>query len=70
MKRISMLQEDNMGLSPLNEAKVLQSLDHPNIIKYYETFVHNSKLCIVMEYADNGNSYIALARVFTNNLFI
>ena len=54
MKRISLMQEESKFHSPLNEAKLLQSLDHPNIIKYYETFIHNDKLCIVMEYADNG----------------
>jgi NIMA (never in mitosis gene a)-related kinase len=40
----------------MNEAKVLESLDHPNIIKYFETFIYNHKLCIIMEYADNGKN--------------
>lgn len=35
-------------------------LDHPNIIKYYETFIYNHKLCIIMEYADNGKKLYAL----------
>ena len=37
-----------------NEVKVLQSLDHPNIIKYYGFFIEKEKYCILMEYAENG----------------
>ena len=35
-----------------NEVRVLASLNHPNIVKYYETFVEEKtgKLQIVMEY--------------------
>lgn len=49
-------------VDPLNEVKLLRSLDHPNIISHYDSFTHNNKLCIVMEYAENGikslyNSY-------------
>lgn len=37
-----------------NEVRVLASLNHPNIVKYYETFVDGSsgKLQIVMEFCE------------------
>jgi NIMA (never in mitosis gene a)-related kinase 1/4/5 len=38
-----------------NEIKILQTLDHPNIIKYYESFVYKNHLCIVTEYAESGD---------------
>jgi len=41
----------------LNEVCLLQQLDHPNIIKYHEYFKDVSKICIVMEYADNGDLF-------------
>jgi len=39
-------------LSALNEVKVLSILNHPNIIKYYENFLEEAALMIVMEYAE------------------
>ena len=39
----------------LIEATILQKLDHPNIIKFKETFTMKKpklSLCIVMEYCD------------------
>ena len=41
-------------VDPQNEVNVLKSLNHPNIVRYYDSFIHNSKLCILMEYAENG----------------
>ena len=38
------------------EAKILEKLDHPNIIRFIETFIMKSpkkSLCIVMDYADS-----------------
>lgn len=35
----------------LNEVKVLSMLSHPNIIQYYENFLEDKALMIVMEYA-------------------
>ena len=43
----------------LQEAKVLQSLSHPNIVTCHESFVddHDSKLYIVMDWAQEGDLY-------------
>lgn len=38
----------------LNEVKVLSMLHHPNIIQYYENFLEDKALMIVMEYAQGG----------------
>ncbi|XP_013380324.1 serine/threonine-protein kinase Nek8 isoform X2 [Lingula anatina] len=43
--------------SALNEVKVLSMLDHPNIIEYYENFLEDKALMIVMEYAQGGTLY-------------
>lgn len=40
----------------LIEAKILERLNHPNIIRFNEVYkTKKGKLCIVMEYADGGD---------------
>ena len=40
----------------VQEVKILESLNQPNIIKFIEVYKTTSgKLCIVMEYADGGD---------------
>ena len=40
----------------LKEAKILEALKHPNIVKFKEVYkTKKGKLCIVMEYADGGD---------------
>ncbi|CAL5985694.1 Kinase [Hexamita inflata] len=39
----------------LNEIRILASIYHPNILSFYETFVQDGKLHIVLEYADGGD---------------
>ena len=41
----------------LNEVKVLSMLDHPNIIEYYENFLEDKALMIVMEYAEGRSTH-------------
>lgn len=37
----------------LREAKILEVLNHPNIVKFHEVYkTKKGKLCIVMDYAD------------------
>nr|XP_053632557.1 serine/threonine-protein kinase Nek8-like [Cherax quadricarinatus] len=40
-----------------NEVRVLSMLQHPNIIEYYENYLENNTMMIVMEYAPGGNLY-------------
>ncbi|ESO08767.1 hypothetical protein HELRODRAFT_129966, partial [Helobdella robusta] len=44
-------------LAALNEVIVLSMLDHPNIIQYYENFLEDKALMIVMEYAEGGTLF-------------
>lgn len=37
---------------------ILKTLYHPNIIRYHNSFEHKSRLWIVMEYADAGDSIL------------
>jgi NIMA (never in mitosis gene a)-related kinase len=40
----------------LKEAKILEYLRHPNIVKFKEVYkTKKGKLCIVMEFADGGD---------------
>ena len=40
----------------LQEARIIEHLQHPNIVKFIETFkTKKGKLCIVMDFADGGD---------------
>lgn len=39
----------------LKEAQILRKVRHPNIIKYYTSFVEDEHLYIIMEYAEGGD---------------
>jgi NIMA (never in mitosis gene a)-related kinase len=40
----------------LKEAKILEVLNHPNIVRFKEVYkTKKGKLCIVMDYADGGD---------------
>lgn len=42
-------------LDAKKEVDVLHALNHPNIVRYIESFQENGRLYIVMEYADGGD---------------
>lgn len=39
----------------VNEIRLLASIRHENICRYHEAFVDGNYLCIVMEFAPNGD---------------
>ena len=42
----------------IKEAKILEALKHPNIIRFREVYkTKKGKLCICMDYADGNNRY-------------
>lgn len=43
----------------LNEVRILASIDHPSVIAFKAAFIDepSSSLCLVMEYADNGDMF-------------
>lgn len=44
----------------LKEAKILEALRHPNIVKFREVYkTKKGKLCIVMDYADGNTGFCA-----------
>lgn len=45
----------------LYEVELLKSFSHPNIVAYHEAHLANTRLCIVMEYADAGDLAAAVA---------
>jgi len=57
MKVIDMSRmSENERKETLQEAKIIEHLQHPNIVKFIETFkTKKGKLCIVMDFADGGD---------------
>ena len=54
---------ENDKLSTLREAKILEVLNHPNIIRFKEVYkTKQGQLCIVMDYAD-GKSVLRKADI-------
>ena len=56
--RIDFLSEKERS-NAINEVRILASIRDPNVISYKEVFVDKNynSLCIVMEYANNGDLY-------------
>jgi calcium-dependent protein kinase len=39
------------------EVDIISKLDHPNIVKYYETYVDDKYIYLVMEYIGGGELF-------------
>ena len=48
--------EEGDQKAALTEAKVMEKLNHPNIVTFFDVYkTRKKKLCIVMEFADGGD---------------
>lgn len=60
LKKVKLLNlSEKEKENALNEVRILASINHPNVIAYKEAFLDepSSSLCIIMEFADNGDAY-------------
>ncbi|EAY12790.1 AGC family protein kinase [Trichomonas vaginalis G3] len=48
-------QNETIQEASLRESNLLSELDHPNIIRFYDSFLEGDVLCTVMEYAAGGD---------------
>lgn len=52
---------DNEKRETIKEAKILEALIHPNIVKFREVYrTRRGKLCIVMDFADGISSVLCV----------
>lgn len=60
LKKVKLLSlSEKEKENALNEVRILASIDHPNVISFRDAFIDepSSSLCLVMEYADNGDVF-------------
>jgi len=68
MKQVDMANMGERGRTDAEgEVKVLSKLKHPYIVRYWESFVHEDKLCIIMDYCDGGNLFRYIEKQKKNN---
>lgn len=56
MKQISLeSMTPREQLDAINEVKIMAALNHPNVVRYYDSFLEGNQLQIIMEYCDAGD---------------
>eukprot|EP00193_Tetraselmis_chui_P021232 CAMPEP_0177773726 /NCGR_PEP_ID=MMETSP0491_2-20121128/13038_1 /TAXON_ID=63592 /ORGANISM="Tetraselmis chuii, Strain PLY429" /LENGTH=767 /DNA_ID=CAMNT_0019291879 /DNA_START=91 /DNA_END=2394 /DNA_ORIENTATION=+ len=56
MKRIPMSKKDDAD-GAMREAHLLSTLNHPNVLGYHESFLHDGSLCIVTHFCEEGDLF-------------
>ena len=70
LKRISVdMMDEKAREKCLKEVRLLQSLDHPNIIRYLDSFIDDKDLIIVVEWAAAGDLKRQLRKVSNPQVF-
>merc|ERR1719162_1646284 len=52
----------------LKEVRLLQSLDHPNIVKLKDSFIDNNELLIIVEWAEKGDLKWLIRRALSRDV--
>ena len=60
---IKAIPKSNTSISAfINEIRILSSLDHPNIVKYFGHYQSDNYLYVVMEYCEGEELFQKLSR--------
>ena len=62
LKELDLPAEQGEASAVLQEVHILASLEHPFIVRYYDSFVEVRRLFLVMEYAPNGSLHTVLTQ--------
>lgn len=63
LKKVSLLMNDEKNLiRTLNERKILEKVNHDNIVKLYYAFQDFNKVYLILEYLDGGELFYHLAQ--------
>ena len=54
----------------INEVTILNKLEHPNIVKYYDSFIENKNLNIIMEFCEGGDLSVFIRKVRMQNQLV
>lgn len=63
LKKVSLLMNNEINLErTLNEKKILERVNHPNIVKLYYAFQDYNKVYLILEYLDGGELFFHLSQ--------
>ena len=62
LKELEMPADQGEASAVIQEIHILASLEHPFIVRYYDSFIEERKLFLVMEYATHGSLHSVLQR--------
>ena len=52
------------------QVQVMAALDHPNVVRYFDSFLDDGKLNIIMEYCDQGDLQQYLKKHAQGKVFV
>ena len=70
LKELDMPSDHCEASAVIQEIHILASLEHPYIVRYYDSFIQERKLFLVMEYATHGSLHSVLQRHQKSQLHI
>jgi len=65
---IKILQKEEKNKDPLREIKILQSIDHPNILKLHEVYEDDKNYYLITEYVEGSDLVDVLCNQNSNLL--
>lgn len=73
MKKVKMITLTNKEKeNALNEVRILASINSPNVVSYKEAFYdeNSSSLCLIMDYATNGDLLMKIADLRKRKMYL